>query len=53
MKVKTICTTRRAKIVIPVLWLAGIMVGLPSGLYHVGFEWILIESVVFMLSFNP
>ena len=29
MKVRTICTTRRAKLVIPVLWLAGYVVAIP------------------------
>ena len=29
MKVRTICTTRRAKLVIPVLWLVGFVVAIP------------------------
>lgn len=29
LKVRTICTTRRAKLVIPVLWLAGYVVAIP------------------------
>ena len=37
MKVKTICTTRRAKIVIPVLWIAGIVLSLPGAFHQVSF----------------
>ena len=37
-KVKTICTTHRAKIVIPVLWVVGFIPTLPSALYHVSFR---------------
>ena len=39
MKVKTICTTRRAKIVIPGLWLAAILCALPEYFTKVIFFW--------------
>ena len=32
MKVKTICTNQRAKLVIPVLWIAGFIAGIPRGI---------------------
>ena len=38
MKVKTICTTRRAKLVIPVLWFFGFIMTIPEAVNRVSFQ---------------
>ena len=35
MKVKTICTTRRAKLVIPLLWVIGFIMSIPNTINYV------------------
>ena len=48
MKVRTICTTRRAKIVIPILWITGIAISIPMG-----FDQVRLFSFLFIEVLDP